>query len=424
MRTLAVCSIVLLTLLVAAPALAQEKVYIPGGFEDHPGRCFYLFQDDAFWAAREFAALKSVSTDCVTPPASLGFSFADLKGAPGVYSLDLEQVMERPEGRQCIPADTAGLVFYVRGDGSAGRGRVEFRTGDHKPTAAGADFDLANTDWRRVDVAWKDMPKGFALKSVSELVFGLASGSPRPASYRVDAVRFVTSLDEDNRPRRRCRQGVRERRPLPRPRPPRRRLLRLQQGGPRQGPRQGREGRADEVARLRRLSNGARAVVEYPEELTRPQYSYYRAAADIIEKERGSKIETVVNAVGGRQLNENFQTLLDVLDKERPDVLIMHPWDTQKNYETYMPRALAKASEVGAELLLVVPVYDAFPLRDPAIDWLRDWAKEKGVAVADARTYLLATDQEFYWGAYFANPYHPGPEGHLIMSQVLVEMFR
>jgi hypothetical protein len=423
MRIIAFLSLAALALTAAVPALAQEQVYVPNDFEDHPGRCFYLFQDDAFWAARQFAALKSVSTDSVTPPASLGFSFPSLDGAPGAYSLDLEQVMERPEGRQPVPPDTVGLVFYTRGDGSAGKGRVELRVGDHKPSAAGADFDLADTKWRRVALAWKDMPEGFDLKSISELVFGLASGSRRPSSYRVDAVRFVTSLDEDKELAALAAKASENTGPFPVPDRPAVASCVYNKEGLAKAREKVKKGEpmkwvayGDSVTVPVQLWNIPRAY--------QAQYSYYRAAANVIEKERGSKIETIVNAVGGRQLNENFQTLLDVLDKERPDVLVMHPWDTRENYETFMPRAQAAASEVGAEVLLVVPVYDAFPLRDGAIDWLRDWAREKGIAVADARTYLLATDKEFYWGAFFANPYHPGPEGHLIMSEVLVEIFR
>ena len=73
--------------------------------------------------------------------------------------------------------------------------------------------------------------------------------------------------------------------------------------------------------------------------------------------------------------------------------------------------------------LVMAPVYDAYPLRDDAIDWLREYCVRNDVACADARTYLLGVG-EIYWGGMFANPYHPGPEGHMLMGGALAEMFR
>ena len=101
----------------------------------------------------------------------------------------------------------------------------------------------------------------------------------------------------------------------------------------------------------------------------------------------------------------------------------MHPWDTTRQLPGLHAEAVAKARDVGAEVVVVCP--SMTPSRSATRHRLarRRYAVQNNVACADARTYLLGPG-EIYWGGYFANPIHPGPEGHRLMGQVLAEMFR
>jgi lysophospholipase L1-like esterase len=159
-----------------------------------------------------------------------------------------------------------------------------------------------------------------------------------------------------------------------------------------------------------------------PEALVR-EYAYYTVAAKTLEKEFGSKIDLVVNAVGGRQLNEKFQSLLDSLASEKPDVLVLFASDTIRNYELFMPRVVKAAAETGTEILVIVPTYDYVPYRCPEFDWLRRYSIENGLACADARRYLLDIP-ECFWADTVANDAHPNPEGHRLIGEVVAEMFR
>jgi len=159
-----------------------------------------------------------------------------------------------------------------------------------------------------------------------------------------------------------------------------------------------------------------------PEGLVK-SYAYYSVAAAFVEKEFGSKIDVTVNAVGGRQLNESFETLPKLLAELKPDVLILLTGDTIANYRTFMPKVLDAAQASGTEVLVVVPAYDAYPYREPSIDWLREYAVENGIACADARTFLLGID-DHYWGDTISNVQHPNPLGHRLIGEVVAEMFR
>ena len=159
-----------------------------------------------------------------------------------------------------------------------------------------------------------------------------------------------------------------------------------------------------------------------PDNLHR-RYAYYGVAARKLRSEFGSEIKIAVDAVGGRQLSENFESLLASLKKEMPDVLILFSGDKVEKYEHFVPKVLDAAESVGAEVLFVMPTYDGRPYRTTSIDWLRQYCIDNKLACADARTLLRGID-EAYWGDTIANVNHPNPEGHEMIGELVAEMFK
>lgn len=390
-------------------------------FEERPGVFFYLFQDDALWENHVFSVEHHATADCVTPPVAMEISFPALDGEPGWLELDINQTVPREDGRVAIPSDCVGVSFFFKGDGSAGSARVELRT-DYRASGSAVEIPLSDGQWRRVRLAWADFSPAPAVANVQSLAFGLTGGSPRPAHYIIDALEFMTNIADD---------------------PPLAALVKAanaRRGEPdvpvRPGPAgfvYSREGLTEARAKLRRgeglkwLAYGDSVTVpvqlwNIPESL-RAEFSYYAVAAANLEREFGAEIEIAVNAVGGRQLSEDFQGLLASLRAEKPDVLVMLTGDTTANYRRLLPQVVETAAEVGAEILLVIPTYDAADYASPSYDWLRRWAIENDIACADARRYLLAGHQA-YWGDTTANPNHPNPLGHRIIADVVAEMFR
>jgi len=409
---------------IAPGAFAQDDArYQPAAFEREPGQLFYMFQQDAFWEKGVFAARKQPTTDCVTPPSALQCYFPPVDGPAGWLELDLNQALPREEGstQPPIPADAVALAFYVKGDGSSGFGRVELRGDDNNPGPA-FEFPLADASWHWVAIAWDKFTPVATSATATMLAFGLKEDTKRPASYTIDALRVVKTADENAELAKLAAAANANKAPIPAPYRPGPAACAYNKSGLAAAREKVRRGEA-----LKWLAYGDSVTVpvqlwNIPEKY-RPKYAYYRVAADFLESEFHTKIDITVNAVGGRQLNENFDELGKALAAAKPDVLIMHPWDTLKNYQIYMPKAAAAAREAGAEVVVMVPVYDAFEYRDPAIDWLRRFCIENNIACVDARTYLLSPGT-IYWGELFANPFHPDPEGHRLMGQVLAEMFR
>lgn len=390
-------------------------------FEERPGVFFYLFQDDALWENQVFSVEHHATADCVTPPVAMEISFPVVDGEGGSLELDINQTVPREEGRLAIPSECVGVSFFFKGDGSAGSARVELRA-DYPTSGPAVEIPLSDNTWRRVTLAWADFMPAGDIASVQSLAFGLADGSARPAHYTIDALEFVKTLADDPSTAALV-QAANARRSEP-------------DVPVREGPVgfvYNREGLRKARAKLRRaeglkwLAYGDSVTVpvqlwNIPEPL-RAQFSYYAVAAGNLEREFGSEIEIAINAVGGRQLSEDFQGLLDSLRAETPDVLVMLTGDTTANYRRLLPQVVETAAEVGAEILLVIPTYEASEYASPSYDWLRRWAVENDVAVADARRYLLAGDQAT-WGDTTANPNHPNPLGHRIIADVVAEMFR
>jgi hypothetical protein len=404
-----------------APA-AAPAFYAPEKFESEPGELFYMFQDDGVWERGVFSAQKHGSADCVTPPSSLECSFPDVEGAAGYLELDLNQALPRQDDKApIVPADAVGVAFYVKGDGSKGAGRIELR-GEDNTAGPAFEFPLSDRTWHLVAVTWdKFEPKADPAKGAM-LAFGLAVDAHRPAKYLVDALRFVKTEGEDRELSALAAAANAGKEPFDL-------AYRMAPGACayNKGALAKSREKLHKGEPLKWLAYGDSVTVpvqlwNIPEKY-RANYAYYNAAAATLSNEFHSEVDVTVNAVGGRHLYQKFDDLTSALDTVKPDVLIMHPWDKRSNYEIYIPKAVAKAREVGAEVVIVVPVYDAFELRDPDIDWLRQYAIDNNIACADARTYLLGPGK-IYWGGYFANPMHPCPEGHRLMGQVLAEMFR
>lgn len=413
---------------VLSAALAAEvpvpggKHYVPERFETRPGVFFYLFQTDAQWEKEVFSGLRHATPDCMTPPVALRFDFPDVEGPPGWLEYNVENELPRDKDKSlAIPLDTVGISFFVKGDGSENSGRVEVRE-DYRKPGSGADFPLADTKWHRVTLMWSDLSPQPDLPKILPLCFGLADGAVRPAHYTIDGLRFLRSEETDA-----ALDALAEK-------------ANASPAAP----------RAPELPALSRLTYNKEALgktraalhegkpikwLAYGDSVTVPvqlwnmpaelhrTYAYYGVAAKILEKEFGSQIDVAVNAVGGRQLVEDFKSLPASLKSEMPDVLILFSGDKVENYERLLPKVIEAAESVGAEILFVIPTYDGRPYRTASLDWLRQYCIDNKLACADARTLLRGID-EAYWGDTIANVNHPNPEGHKLIGELVAEMFK
>jgi hypothetical protein len=403
---------------------APEGHYEPNFFETRPGILFYLFQDDALWRQDVMSVAHHATADYVTPPVALAFEFPALDVEVGTMGLDIEQSLARGEDgpSRLMPADAVGISFWVRGDGSAGAGVVDLRE-DSRVRGSTYEFALADRKWHRVFVKWADFTPAAKPADATVLGFGLRAGSPRPASYIVDALRCEKTAASDPELAKlaeaaNTREGLVQ---IPvRPAPA---TCAYNKDGLARARAKVRSG-----GNLKWLAYGDSVTVpvqmwNIPSDLHRTQIAYYARAARALENEYGCKIELAVDAVGGRQLNEGFKDLPVVLDKEKPDVLMLLSGDTLGNYKLLMPQAAEMTRARGIELLVVVPTYEQMPLRTSSFDWLLRFCVENGIACVDARSYLLGVPEE-YWGDTTANPSHPNALGHMLIGQVVAEAFR
>ena len=77
-----------------------------------------------------------------------------------------------------------------------------------------------------------------------------------------------------------------------------------------------------------------------------------------------------IDAVGGRQLNENLEGLRNSLEKAKPDVLAVffrrHDWELR----AADAEIIKAAKSTGTETLVVIPTYDLSPFNHPPFEWL------------------------------------------------------
>lgn len=411
--------------LIGGAAFAEEtpRFYEPETFESETGIFIYMFQDDALWRSGVISAEHRATPDCVTRPVALECSFPAAAGPAGFLEFELDHTLPADDGGSHIPADAVGIALYMKGDGSAGKARIEIRN-DYTTPGASVEIPLADKSWRRVMLKWSDFSPGPSLSTeVLTLCFGVSNGTVRPASYRIDALRIVTSTAPDSALESLAAAANSREAEPPAPYRVSPAACAYNKGG-----------LAKARSKLRRgepvkwLAYGDSVTVpvqmwNVPEDLVRAKYAWYAAAKETLESEFGSRIDIVVDAVGGRQLEEDFDSLQTSLEKERPDVLLVFSGTYKPQYDNLLPVVLEKARAVGAEVVFMTPTYDADPYRHAPHEYLRNWCIENNVACADTRTYLLCTGEP-YWGYLFANHAHPNVQGHRLIGQVVAEMFR
>lgn len=399
--------------------------FIPADhFETGPGLHMYMFQDKIHWQAGVLSARRHITTDCVTAPIALEISFPPAAGGPGRIAFDTDHALGRNGQTPLIPDDVIGMSFFIKGDGSEGFARLGLAKvyEEHASFTCSIEIPLSSKKWRHVILKWSDLSPAVDVSRMEAVLFGLTEGSPRPAHYILDALRFVRSTDVEPAFAALANEANARKPEIEIPRRPSAASCTYNKGGLAKARAKLREGKP-----MKWLAYGDSVTVpvqmfNVPEELI-PRYAYYGVAAAKLTEEFGSTVEVVVDAVGGRQLNENFQSLLDSLEKETPDVLILLGGDSVPNYRRLMPQVVAAAEKAGTELLVVVPTYDSQPYKVPSYDWLRRWAVENGIACIDARRYLLGVPEQF-WADTTANSSHPNPTGHRLIGEAVAEMFR
>ena len=422
---------VLVLFLVSPRALSQESAspgfYEPLYFETMPGVRFYLFQDEALWQNGTLSVEHHATADCLTPPVALEMAFPPIDASAGIMRLYLGGIIApEVERATLVPSDAIGLSFWLKGDGSAGTGILEI-TGEEGQAPAVWEFPLADKTWRRVFLKWSDLSPAADPAKVAYIGWSLKSGSPRPSRFIVDNLRLEKTAEPDAalaalaEAANALPAGSRGAAPVQvRPSP--------SSCSYNKGALASARAKLRERSAQKWLVYGDSVSVpvqlwNIPESLHRSQYAYYAVAANMLRKEYGAPINVVVNAVGGRTLEEHFSSLLDSLSAEKPDVLILQSTATAAEYALYLPQVLAAAKASGTEVLLMTATYDVPPFRNGDYYWAMRWAVENNVACADTRSYLLGVPEP-YWGDIVANPYHPNALGHRLIGQAIAEMFR
>jgi hypothetical protein len=178
-------------LAVCVPAYAQRQDF--SGWEETPGLYFYLVQPAEAWQGGIPTVLCTVTRDRVSGPNALRLDFPDLAVPAGV-------VAYRPPGHAIASRlGYQGIVFWVKGDGSEGRGVIA--VGNGKETDPRAFFSLSEKTWQPVRLWWSDFDRAVGVNQIESFTFGITPETKRPAYYVIDRIQLVRepkpSVEED-----------------------------------------------------------------------------------------------------------------------------------------------------------------------------------------------------------------------------------
>jgi hypothetical protein len=190
MTTHATLPVTMGLIVLCSVACAQEIDF--RGWEDCPGLHVYLVQPAELWNAGVLSVECVPVRDHVSGESALRLVFPASRSAAGVA------LYRPPAFAAASRQGFRGLSFWVKGDGSAGVGVVGI--GDGRGTDPHASFLLKSKTWQPVRFRWTDFDAPVTTPELPSIFFGVTSDTRRPASYLVDRMELVRSVeasDED-----------------------------------------------------------------------------------------------------------------------------------------------------------------------------------------------------------------------------------
>jgi len=167
-------------------AVAAQDQSFPD-WERYPGLHVTLVQPTFLWETGVLSVDRTVVRDHVHGLHALKLTFNATKGAAGI-------VVYRPPG--AVVADVGverALSFWVKGDGSSGRGVIGIGTGgDADPRAT---FRLRSKTWQPVRLTWSDFDPPVTATRIPSLFFGVTPDTKRPVAYIVDHLKLARAAD-------------------------------------------------------------------------------------------------------------------------------------------------------------------------------------------------------------------------------------
>ena len=382
----------------------------------YPGLFFYYREPEPH------AIEMTVTNTSVTPPAALRLGFPQREGAPGWVFKELG----RNEGTDFSAYE--GFSFWSKGDGSAARGAVRLSYSEGGPTAT---FPLAETAWHRVDLRWSDFDQAVQPTKIEVLAFGLAAGSPRPASYLIDRPQFVPGFAELGAESELAAQANAA---PPRPDPELADPAAL-------------VARGETLVKARQLLaekkpltilawgdsvTGGAQLWTVGDEAAQARAVYHgQLRRHLVERFGYDDINIIKVSHGGYQVRQAVPNLqAEVLDK-KPDLVILAfgAGDTlYSDIDTYRrlyPDLIERIRAAGIEVILFVPTPVEFRVAEgePFAGFVREYAAEHDIATADVRAGLMSQGEAFL-ARWISDGAHPNQRAHEYMGAILAELFR
>jgi len=393
----------------AVPALGQGVKL--KAFEEHPGVWFRIFED------REGSIVNYATHEAVTGETAMRVVVPEGREPVGFILYELHGEWN----------GTKALSFWLKGDGSEGFGEVSVGYNRNGPKAF---FSLADATWHHVIIPWADFGPELDPTGIATINLSLKTGSPRPASYTVDAIAAVATLEEsaeDIQIKARLEQLPHAADPdFPNPadyvtgaEALRKTLTKLQ---------------AKEPVTIAALGDSITAGAQLwnlrPEERQQSAI-YHQRLGTMLREKFGYDAITVINAgVGGNQSFQGLERLEKDVLAHTPDLVVVLLGANDANYGSLerfrdsMEQIVARLKKAGCEIVLMTPLPMAFEpgKTAPFAEFVKELAAKHKTALADIRSAMLFRGEGFI-GEMLADTVHINQRGHDLLARVLFALF-
>ena len=381
------------------------------GFEEHPGVWFRIFEDregSIVNYATHAAVTGDTAMKVVVPegPEPVGFILYELHGEWN---------------------GTKALSLWLKGDGSDGFGEVSVGYNRNGPKAY---FPLAETNWHHLIIPWADFQPALDPEPIATVNFSLKEGTPRPASYVVDAIAATDTLEESAEDIR-IKASLDQLQPKPdpgfpnpadyvtRPEALKRTLAKLQAKEP-----------VTIVALGDSITAGAQLWNLTPKE-RQTEAIYHQLLGAMLREKFDYDGVTVHNAgVGGNQSFEGLERLEKDVLAHTPDLVVVLFGGNDANsgslprFKESMEQIVSQLEEADAEVVLLTTLPMALETgkAEPFADAVKELADKHKTALADTRAAMLFRGQGAI-GELLADTVHINQRGHDLLASTLFALF-
>lgn len=395
---------------VLAAAALGEGVKLKA-FEEHPGVWFRIFED------HEGSIVNYATHDAVTGETAMKVVVPEGREPVGFILYELHGEWD----------GTKALSFWLKGDGSEGSGEVSVGYNRNGPKAY---FSLAETTWHHVIIPWADFQPELNPEKIPTINLSLKTGSPRPASYILDAVAAVDTLEESAEDIR-IKAGLDQLKPaadpgfpnpadyVTRPEALKKTLTKLQAKEP-----------CTIVALGDSITAGAQLWNLRPEERQKAAI-YHQRLGTMLREKFGYDGVTVINAgVGGNQSFQGLERLEKDVLAHKPDLVLVLFGANDANYgslEKFRPamtEIVTRLKKAGCEVVLMTTLPIAFDPEKtgPFAEFVKELSAKEKTALADVRAAMLLRGEGFI-GELLADTVHINQRGHDLLARVLFALF-